>query len=77
MATNDDDRAKLAETPDEIKGRRQVGWSMAAKDLAPILAFCKANDRVLTIADVAAGKTAWDVISELMEERYAEIERGE
>ncbi len=73
MATNDDD--KPAETPEEIRGRRLVGWSMAARDLEPVLAFARAQDRVLTTLDV--GKTAWDVISELMEMRYAEIERGE
>ena len=67
MATNDDKNQAPAETPEEIKGRRLVGWSMAA--------YARANDRVLTIND--AGKTAWDVISELMEIRYQEIERGE
>lgn len=75
MATNDDKNQAPAETPEEIKGRRLVGWSMAAKDLEPVLAYARANDRVLTIND--AGKTAWDVISELMEIRYQEIERGE
>jgi len=74
MATNDEDKAP-AETPEEIKGRRLVGWSMAAKDLEPVLAYARAQDRVLTINDV--NKTAWDVISELMEIRYQEIERGE
>ena len=73
MATKDDD--KPAETLEEIRGRRQFGWAMAAKDLEPVLAFARAQDRVLTIAD--AGKTAWDVISECMEARYEEIERGE
>ena len=75
MTTNDDKNQAPAETPEEIKARKQVGWSMAARDLEPILSFARAQHRVLTIAD--AGKTAWDVISELMEERYAEIERGE
>ena len=75
MATDDDKDQAPAETPEEIKGRRQVGWSMAAKDLEPILAFCKANERVLTANDIS--KTAWDVISECMEARYEEIERGE
>ena len=75
MATNDDKNQAPAETTEEIKGRRLVGWSMAAKDLEPVLAYARANDRVLTIND--AGKTAWDVISELMEIRYQEIERGE
>ena len=73
MTTNDGD--KPAETPEEIRGCRLVGWSMAARDIEPVLTFARAQDRVLTIDD--AGKTAWAVISELMEERYAEIERGE
>ena len=72
LSTQDEDRP---ETPEEIRGRRHVGWSMAAKDLEPVLAYARAGDRVLTIND--AGKTAWDVISELMEQRYEEIERGE
>jgi len=75
MAANDDKDQAPEETPEEIKGRRKVGWSMAARDLEPVLTFARAQDRVLTIND--AGKTAWAVISELMEERYAEIERGE
>jgi len=72
LSTQDED---TPETPEEIRGRRLVGWSMAARDLEPVLAYARAGDRVLTIND--AGKTAWDVISELMEQRYEEIERGE
>ena len=72
LSTQDED---TPETPEEIRGRRLVGWSMAARDLEPVLAYARAGDRVLTTAD--AGKTAWDVISELMEQRYEEIERGE
>ena len=72
QSTRDED---TPETPEEIRGRRLVGWSMAARDLEPVLAYARAGDRVLTIND--AGKTAWDVISELMEQRYEEIERGE
>ena len=75
MATNDDKDQTPAETPEEMRGRRLVGWSFAARDLEPVLTYARAQDRVLTTAD--AGKTAWEVISELMEERYAEIERGE
>ena len=72
LSTQDED---TPETPEEIRGRRLVGWSMAAKDLEPVLAYARAGYRVLTIND--AGKIAWDVISELMEQRYEEIERGE
>jgi len=72
LSTQDED---TPETPEQIRGRRLVGWSMAAKDLEPVLAYARAGYRVLTIND--AGKTAWDVISELMEQRYEEIERGE
>jgi len=75
MATEDDKDQAPAETPDEKKGRRQVGWSMAARDLEPVLAFARAQERILTANDI--GKTAWDVISECMEARYDEIERGE
>jgi hypothetical protein len=75
MATNDDKDRAPEETPEEIKGRRLVGWSMAARDLEPVLAYARAGERLLTTNDV--GKTVWDVISELMEIRYAEIERGE
>jgi len=74
MATNDDND-KPAETPEEIRGRRLVGWSFAARDLEPLLTFVRAQDRVLTANDI--NKTAWDVISELMEQRHQEIERGE
>ncbi len=75
VLTTQDDNDEIPQTPEEIRGRRLVGWSMAAKDLEPVLAYARAGDRVLTIND--AGKTAWDVISELMEQRYEEIERGE
>ena len=73
MATNDDD--KPAETPEKIRGRRLFGWAMAAKDLEPVLTYARAHERVLTANDI--NKTAWDVISECMEARHEEIERGE
>ena len=76
MATNNDDKNQApAETPEEIKGRRQVGWTRASMDLSPPLEWLGAGKRIIGPNDV--GKTAWDVISELMEERYQEIERGE
>lgn len=75
MATNDDKDQAPAETPDEIRGRRQVGWSRAAMDLSPPLEWLGAGKRRVQPDDV--GKTVWELISEMMEERYGEIERGE
>ncbi len=74
MANNDEDKTP-AETPDEIRGRRQVGWSRAAMDLSPQLEWLGAGKRLVRLDDV--GKTVWELISEMMEERYSEIERGE
>jgi hypothetical protein len=75
MATNDDDKDKPAETPDDIKGRRQFGWSRAAMDLSPPLEWLGADKRIIQPCDV--NKSVWEIISELLETRYQEIERGE
>lgn len=75
MAAHDDNNQAPAETLETIQASRIVGWYRASADLEPLLAYARAQDRVLTDRDV--GKTAWDVISDLMEIRYQEIERGE
>jgi len=75
MATNDDKDQAPAETPEEIRGRRQVGWTRASMDLSPPLEWLGADKRIIRPDD--AGKTVWELISEMMEERYGEIERGE
>ena len=75
MATNDDKNQASAETLEEIKGRRLVGLSRAQMELSPPLEWLGAEKRIIQPDDV--GKTAFSIISELVEERYQEIERGE
>jgi hypothetical protein len=72
MATQDE-----SETPEQIKGRRLMGCQRAFSDAEPLLTFAGAYDRVVTAADVSAGKTVGELVSDLLNAKYDEIAAGD
>ena len=72
MATNNNDDDN--ETREKRIGMRLMGLQMAIADAEPLLTFAGAYDRVVTAADVAARKTVGELVSELLNAKFDEIE---
>jgi hypothetical protein len=73
VSKNDQLGTSKPETAGQRHARKIISWTKAAGDAEPVLDFVAAQYRIITAADFE--KSAWDIVSELLEAVRAEIDK--